>query len=122
MVPRGSNRLFRYRESKLSGKARKIARLPQQNGIGFGKNFSRHRTMLEIATGFIFIHTSHHTRAAGHTNGGGIVVPVKNYPLLTQLVHVGGMDLVVPITSHCSKGLVVRKEKNEVRLFGGSSQ
>ena len=81
-----------------------------------------HVSVREIAAGFVFIHSREHVSSTGHANSGRVVVFIKRNPVTGKLVHVGRLDILVPIATDRVRTLIVREQEHDiwfVRFFVG---
>ena len=70
--------------------------------------------MFEIATGFVFKHSRHCSRATCHAYRSRRIVIVEDHPFASELIEVGRLDVRVSITSHRVGRLIVRHQENDV--------
>ncbi len=70
--------------------------------------------MFEIATGFVFKHSRHCSRATCHAYRRRRIVIVEDHPFASQLIEVGCSDVWVSVTSHRVGRLIVRHQENDV--------
>ena len=56
--------------------------------------------MLEIATRFVLVHSSHDVGATCHADRRRVVVAIEYHALFCQLIHVWGLDTGRTVAAH----------------------
>ena len=77
----------------------------------------QHRTVLEVAAGFVLEHPRHHVRPTGHANSRGIVMRLEDHPIRTQPIEMRRLHARRAVAAHGAHGLIVGQQENNVRPF-----
>ena len=81
---------------------------------------TQHRAMREIATRFVFIHSSHDTGTTRHADSRGIVVMIEGDPQGRQSIHIRRLNIWVSIRTNRIGRLIVGQQEDDIgTIFRG---
>mgnify|MGYP003633914588 CR=1 FL=1 len=104
-------------ESPFPGKGSKVTCLPHQYGIRASPVGRRQFPSTKIAAGLVFVHSGHDRGPTSQTQWTGRVTASEGDTVLSQLIQIGGHDLLVPPAAKCERAVVVRHQKNDIGSF-----
>ncbi len=75
---------------------------------------AQHGTVFKVTAGFVLVHPRHDICPAGHADRGRIVVIIENHAVRREPVQVRGLGIRVAVAAHGDRGLVIRKQEDQV--------
>ena len=102
-------------EADFSREAGEVAGSAQARGIGIVEHPPLEVAVLEVAAVAVFVEAGEDAHAAGHADGGGVVVIRETHAVAREAIEVRRVDVGVAGGADGARGLVIGEEEDDVR-------